>query len=327
MVPPGRMSDYLGFVRLGAGPGCPCAAEVSWRLIQAAKSGQGWPYFTGPGSGLRFRTLTLDGAAFGAAAGPRTIDRLTGLSSGTRYTDWAGIARTNDLRTRQLVVRGQESAPGAILLSDPYDLATLHQDCATIFDDPAAHPILVPPSGYYAAARAEVETSSGLNPISDPMPPRHFAGDPECIPWANLPGPVDGRVIVNPTAGIGSVKGITTDGRSTWQIWSAAIGGRIYYLHRLWITGHRGFYSRSDTFRTFNPFGGGPGAVILDLGKRYYRHRGGPLDIRSLPIAETYGPTTDGEQIYAVSVIQLGDAPPPPGDYLDTGTDGLAASC
>jgi hypothetical protein len=297
--------EYIGKIRFGAGPGCPCEALEGWRVVQAVKVHQAWPYYQDDGNMNCWLQLTSDG--FGAASGVRLLDPWTGLSSGGPLVLPSGdfaYANAENGTFIPLVDSGTSERIGGHSLSERYSLAALEAHADIIHGNLAAHPLTLAPGRDYIAAVAETETSyrtitpQTVGGLMDAWAPtRHSAGEPDCVPYGLVPAPVDGRVVVSRGPG----------GRTPpqWHLQATYKRGSRYTRDRL-LVGHTGYYS-IETWVAGGLFGQ---TIFVAPILTWYRHKGGWLDIYAPHIPVGLEPQAEYFLIASAATVTLGGQPP-----------------
>ena len=137
---------FLGLVRFGGGPGCPCGGPIQgWRKVRAYKARHGWPLFDSE-TVEAYLTQEVSGEGIGSYGATRTINPLTGLSDGAPWVyvpgqgDWfpdvgyflmepspavLPIGKHRDSEFDQVQV-------GQVTLSNPYTFGRLQSDLSEI---------------------------------------------------------------------------------------------------------------------------------------------------------------------------------------------------
>lgn len=319
---------YLGLIRWGAGAGCPCAAvSGAWRVVQAYKVHQGWPYYQEDGALNACLTLSPYGPEMASYGSTRSMDRWTGLSTGAPLLTPSGDFDWLPAGARAIdIISG---AGGSLLLTDPYTLATLQADCATILDHPSAHPIGLAERTVHAARVAETATSAQVTApfnvagYTDAWAPaRHFLGQDQCVPYipALVPAPVDGRIVVasahDPRFGASN---------TVFDLRTAYRRSDHCRRERLWV-GAQGFFSVTRSIVRATWFGGEE--VLAGPSVEYFYNQSGWLVVDSGAIPDAWEPYGATLQIQGTATVRLGVAPPSGTPYTTvSGPGGGAASC
>lgn len=319
---------HLGLVRFGAGTGCPCSNVTgAWRVVQAVKIQQGWPYYLEDGALNACLTLSPYGPDLTGYGSTRAMDRWSGLSTGSPLT-----TRSEDFDWVAAGARAIDSvggAGGALLLTDPYTFGQLQADCATVLDSPDAHPIGLAERTFHVARVAETGTSSQVTaPITAAgyldvwAPPGHFVGEPQCETYnpALIPGPVDGRIVV------ASGSDPRFSGSSTqFDLITTYKRGRSCVRERLWI-GMRGYFSVTRSVRRGTWFSGEE--VLASSPKEYFFNQAGWLVVDSGAFDDAWESAATVFEIRQYAAVRIGDVPPAGVGYTTiSGPGGGGATC
>lgn len=298
---------FIGLVRFGAGAGCPCSSvSGGWRVVQARKIHQGWPYYIEDGAMNACLNLDAYGPALTDWAGARVMDRWTGLSSGSPVLTPSGTFGWSASGARAL--DAANFGGGSLVLGSVYSFAGLQEDCLAILNSPVAHPIGLAERRFHVARVAEVETSAvvtapfNVSGYLDEWAPRnHFAGQAHCVPaYPVVPGPVDGRIVVLEEPG----RGFTStrfDIRTEYK--RHAFASR----ERLWI-GTQGYFSVTRSVRRLAWFGGEE--VLASYPRQYFLNQSGWLVVDSGALPDAWEPFATPTSIYGYAEVRIGDVPP-----------------
>lgn len=324
---------FLGLVRFGGGPGCPCGGPIQgWRKVRAYKARHGWPLFDSE-TFEAYLTQEVSGEGIGSYGATRTINPLTGLSDGAPWVyvpgqgDWfpdVGYFLMEPSPAVLPIGKHQNSEfdqvqVGQVTLSNPYTFGRLQSDLSEILFSEPANPMGRPSGSVTLAARAEVslpidvarqEPGSTSAVAYAPRGRFDSQGDAAIVRWepapANQSRAINGGIYVHPTG-------------SQWDLESQDTVRRIYRLRTQYLrggVGRRGFYSRERGLLSFSGFYSiqdvlsvqNIGEEVLDdSGRVYYRHTGPYLDITSPDIPEHQHWET---LMTLVRTIRLGDVPP-----------------
>lgn len=319
---------FLGLVRFGAGTGCPCGTVTgAWRVVQAVKIHQGWPYYQEDGALNACLTLSPYGVDLASYGGTRAMDRWSGISSGsplsTRSEDFSWVA------AGARAIDSVGAAGGSLLLTDPYTFSQLQADAAAILDSSEAHPIGLAERTFHVARVAETASSCEVTaPILEAgytdiwAPARHFSGEPQCETYvpAIVSGPVDGRIEVASGADP-RFSGSSTqfDLRTTYK------RHRSCQRERLWI-GRRGFFSVTRSVRRQTWFSGEE--VLASEATAYFYNQGGWLVVDSGAFDDAWESAGIQFEIRQYAEVRIGAVPPAGVGYTTiSGPGGGGASC
>lgn len=340
---------FLGLIRFGVDDDCPCATPASSVVVRAWKQHQGWNGFDSSGGTFAaYLTATPAGALFGGA-GARTINRLTGASSGSYLDVNPGGSKTGsstyDVGDFLLTNPDPpyDDITGTVTLSSPYTLSTIQADVDDILADAAAHPAGMADGTWNIARRAEVVSSTtGSFPESSGFLRRYlahyrFPGDADHETWWDASSTVDGAIAVSDetdpfvdhySADADRVEGT---GGSIYKIVTGWKKGAWYYRERAFIP-CTGYYSARQYVTVAN--GGGGETLISSTSKTYFYHAGGYVDVRSPHLsagdedAGSYGGAFDlFREVRVYLYIQRSDTPPGGTSYTESSTAGQSEGC
>jgi hypothetical protein len=319
--------QYLGFIRLGAGAGCPCV-EAGERLLTIRKHQHRWESLLGSGEGpgpkQNFLAQVASGPlwepkpdyGFGGVIIDQRIGRYTGLVSGPKKLWPQGdigvyvvVTQTPILTTWKHLFFSSFGA-GAVQLSDEYSLAALREDIDSIVSDPTAGIAAVPWGS--AAVGGYHELSRGGGDYRPDGTPAIGVGQ---WSWLGL-GPVSGtpgQVVIERDEKVWSRGGSVMEIRSTLE-WSVHLSRQVAQIR------HRGLFSTEEFIRVTRS--GEPTGDEVVLGRTFWEIRRGILQVISPPISDVDGDATDHrfERGYRVRLGDAGMAGEPVLEWIGVGT-------
>lgn len=332
-------AEFIGLVRFGVDANCPCSNPADLVVVRAIKVHHGWQGYSSGVDDTFDAYLTLTPGTGFSGETARTIDPLTGLSTGTVLTHTPGYAADGDCTFAAFHGSYDDSGEpyethvGEIALSAAYSFADVKDDCDDILFASGSHPVGFAAETYNLARRRETDTGfagyGGL-PLYESWTGvyterERFASETPETYWGG--STVDGAIQWDETTDLISPR---QSGDETYLVTGWA--RMDYYFRERAVIPLTGFYST----RTVVQVEAGPGWTDLETSsKTYFRTTSSYILVASPHLDASWeleGDLGGGSslEVRVLFIVEANDNPPEGTPYTESSTagqGGFAAGC